>query len=105
MDDAAMYGRYGHMADGTHKTVEDDLITDAVMVTKPCTAEDYPSVKELHSGCDIRRRSRRRRKRRFLLVVEAELSPRLEHALLAHVEVSVIATNHARLLRYRCTSP
>ena len=46
-----MYGRYGHMADGTHKTVEDDLITDAVMVTKPCTAEDYPSVKELHSGC------------------------------------------------------
>jgi len=42
------------MADGTHKTVEDDLITDAVMVTKPCTAEDYPSVKELHSGCDIR---------------------------------------------------
>ena len=49
-----MYGRYGHMADGTHKTVEDDLITDAVMVTKPCTADDYPSVKELHSGCDIR---------------------------------------------------
>ena len=54
MDDAAIYGRYGHMADGTHKTVEDDLITDAVMVTKPCTADDYPSVKELHSGCDIR---------------------------------------------------
>ena len=38
------------MADGTHKTVEDDLITDAVMVTKPCTAEDYPSVKELILG-------------------------------------------------------
>ena len=27
MDDAAMYGQYGHMADGTHKTVEDDVIT------------------------------------------------------------------------------
>ena len=50
LDDAAEYGDNGHLADGTHKVVEDDVITDAVMVQKPCTAQNYPSVPELHSG-------------------------------------------------------
>ena len=30
--------------------VEDDIVTDGVMVCKPCTAQQYPEVPELHSG-------------------------------------------------------
>jgi hypothetical protein len=50
MEDAAKYGANGHQADGTWKAVEDSIVTDAVTVLKPCTAEGYPSVPELHSG-------------------------------------------------------
>jgi|EP01046_Picozoa_sp_COSAG06_P043185 hypothetical protein len=32
------------------QVVEDDIVTDAVMVCKPCKAQQYPNVPELHSG-------------------------------------------------------
>ena len=50
LDDAAKYGDNGHGADGTHEVVEDDIVTDGVMVCKQCTAQEYPEVPELHSG-------------------------------------------------------
>ena len=49
-DDNPGLGKLDFLKGGKHKMVEDDLITDAIMVTKPCTGGQYFSVPELHSG-------------------------------------------------------
>ena len=46
MDDAAELRRNGHGLDGTHKAVEDDICTDALLVFKRCRKAQYPQVRD-----------------------------------------------------------
>ena len=46
MNDAAELRLNGHGLDGTHKAVEDDICTDALLVFKRCRSAQYPGVRE-----------------------------------------------------------